>query len=409
MHLRLFLANFLALSFPSVQACGGHVPLVSSDHLRLDVNGETPSLDTLALRSTCRPKVAIYNVRVFDGEKVLPPSTVVIDGHVIGTDPAGATQRIDAENAVLLPGLIDSHTHPGGVTDLKSLTKYGVTTAYQLACFAPQHCPSLQGYDGLVDMFHASAPAAAPGSQHGQMVFNRTGNADLLVRGVNDTGRWIEEQVGWDPDFFKIIVQTPGLSQDTLNSLVSKAHLAGRKAISHAADLASHRQAVLSSTDQIHHTPLDIAIDESLARDALSRGQIVVPTLSVMKAFSELELRPGQSGNYTAAQESVRMYNDIGVPILAGTDANNEIAAVIPFGESLHSELELLAEAGMSNVDVLRAATVLPALYWGLEDRGVIEPGKRADLILVDGDPSLDIRATKNIKKVWVGGIEYSA
>lgn len=403
MYFRLFLANVLALSFPSVQACGG-----GHDHLGLDEHRGTPSLGTLALRGTCRPKVAIYNVRVFDGEKVLPPSTVVIDGHLIGADPAGATQHMDAENAVLLPGFIDSHTHPGSVTDLESLTKYGVTTAYQLACFTPQQCPSLQGYDGLVDMFYASAPAAAPGSQHGQMVLNQTGNADLLVRGVNDTARWIEEQVSWEPDFFKIIIQTPGLSQDTLNSLVSKAHTAGRKAISHAADFASHRQAILSSTDQIHHTPLDVAIDESLAQDALARGQIVVPTLSVMKAFSELELRPGRIGNYTAARESVRIYNDMGVPILAGTDANNEIAAVIPFGESMHSELQLLVEAGMSNLDALRAATFLPALYWGLEDRGVVEPGKRADLILVDGDPLLDIKVTRNIKKVWVGGREFS-
>jgi imidazolonepropionase-like amidohydrolase len=97
-----------------------------------------------------------------------------------------------------------------------------------------------------------------------------------------------------------------------------------------------------------------------------------------------------------------------GVPVLAGTDANSE--KLSPFnvqhGESLHHELELLVEAGLSNLDALRAATSLPAQYFDLKDRGVIEPGRRADLILIAGNPLEDIKATRLLKRIWCAGIE---
>jgi imidazolonepropionase-like amidohydrolase len=62
----------------------------------------------------------------------------------------------------------------------------------------------------------------------------------------------------------------------------------------------------------------------------------------------------------------------------------------------------------MSTVEVLRAATVLPAQCFGPEDRGVIEVGKRADLLLLSEDPIKDIRATKSVQKVWCCGSEFS-
>jgi len=78
----------------------------------------------------------------------------------------------------------------------------------------------------------------------------------------------------------------------------------------------------------------------------------------------------------------------------------------VPHGEGLHREFELLAAAGLAAADILRAATVLPATYFGLADRGMIEPGKRADLVLLDQDPLADIRATRSIRRIWIGGIE---
>jgi hypothetical protein len=94
---------------------------------------------------------------------------------------------------------------------------------------------------------------------------------------------------------------------------------------------------------------------------------------------------------------------------LAGTDAVGVINANIsvPFGLSLHFELENLVEAGLTTVEALRAATELAAQHHRLADRGKIAPGMRADLILLNSDPLANITNTRDIAKVWVGGIEY--
>ena len=73
-------------------------------------------------------------------------------------------------------------------------------------------------------------------------------------------------------------------------------------------------------------------------------------------------------------------------------------------GTSIHEELRLLAQAGLAPVEALQAATSLNAKVFGLEDRGVVEPGRRADLVLVSGDPTRDIAVTENLEGVWLGG-----
>jgi imidazolonepropionase-like amidohydrolase len=86
------------------------------------------------------------------------------------------------------------------------------------------------------------------------------------------------------------------------------------------------------------------------------------------------------------------------VPVLAGSDAPNPGTA---HGISLHRELELLVRAGLSPLEALRAATSTPARAFHLSDRGRIAVGLRADLVLVDGDPTTDILATRAIRTVW--------
>ncbi len=77
------------------------------------------------------------------------------------------------------------------------------------------------------------------------------------------------------------------------------------------------------------------------------------------------------------------------------------------FGESLHDELELLVEAGLSNIEALRAATVVPSQVFKLNDRGSLEPGEhRADLVMIEGNLSESIAAVIYIRRVWIQGIE---
>jgi len=101
----------------------------------------------------------------------------------------------------------------------------------------------------------------------------------------------------------------------------------------------------------------------------------------------------------------VKQLYDRGVLLTAGTDANNPW---VPAGPSLHRELELLVEAGISPLEVLAIATRNGARGLGIEpDVGTIEPGKRADLVLLSGDPSQSIGNTRRIVWVMRNGIRY--
>jgi len=102
-----------------------------------------------------------------------------------------------------------------------------------------------------------------------------------------------------------------------------------------------------------------------------------------------------------AAPQAIRQLVAAGVPLLAGTDAP---APGTTYGASLHKELEHLVDAGMTPVAALVAATSATAKAFRMTDRGRISPGARADLLLVEGDPSKQIRDTRNIVAVWKRG-----
>jgi hypothetical protein len=105
--------------------------------------------------------------------------------------------------------------------------------------------------------------------------------------------------------------------------------------------------------------------------------------------------------NEKFAEQTTRELQAAGVPILAGTDAPNPGTA---HGASLHRELELLVRSGMTPIEALASATAVSAATFHLDDRGQIAASKRADLVLVKGDPTQDIKATRDIVAVWKAG-----
>jgi imidazolonepropionase-like amidohydrolase len=110
------------------------------------------------------------------------------------------------------------------------------------------------------------------------------------------------------------------------------------------------------------------------------------------------------AGDFQAAMATVAALHAAGVPILAGTDASHLGAPGMAHGVSLHGELQLLVRAGLTPTEALRAATSVPATTFGLTDRGRIAHGARADLVLVDGDPTATISDTLSIRSVWRSG-----
>ncbi|MFC8448121.1 amidohydrolase family protein [Kitasatospora sp. NPDC057223] len=348
-------------------------------------------------------RIALVNVRVFDGNQLTAPRTVVIDNGRIGVSALGA-RRIDGGGAVLLPGLIDAHLHLQSLDTLHQLAGSGVTTALDMACFPPSLVASLRNRPGLTDIRSAGTPGVAPGSpQSGLPGFP----ANAVLTGPDQAAGFVRARIAEGSDYIKVIIDEPGLSPATLKAVTVAAHSSGRLVMAHATTGATAERALDAGVDIIQHVPLDTPLTPAVAARCAVTGTVTTPTLTMMEGFAGLGI-PGL--DYAAAEGSVAALHRAGARVLAGTDANHTpgIPVQPPFGTSLHHELELLVRAGLSSREALRAATVLPARSFGLQDRGSILPGYRADLLLIDGDPIADITATRAIRRVWVGGAEYS-
>lgn len=164
-------------------------------------------------------QVAITNVCIFDGQKICQPTTVVIDGGLIGED-ATAAKVIDGNGGVLLPGLIDAHVHLHGKESLEELAKWGVTTGLDMACWPATKVQSLRVTSedgGITDFRSPGLPATAPGSLHSHMPHYPQ---DELVASEEDARKYVERRVAEKVDYLKIIADLPGFKQKTINALV---------------------------------------------------------------------------------------------------------------------------------------------------------------------------------------------
>jgi len=357
--------------------------------------------------------IAITHVKVFDGQQLTAERTVVIANGLI-SDASTADRTIDGQHGTLLPGLIDSHVHLASVAELEQGTQWGSTTMLDMGSPAMALTDSLRHRPGLADIRGSGNPASAPGG----IQTTRMGMpATSAVTGPADAERFVSERVLEGADYIKVIVEDPrsmgpaALDVATITALVEAAHQGRLKIIAHVATLAAFSMAVEASVDIVTHAPLDADVDEDLARLLASRGIISVPTLTMMRTIVRLaEHLPTHRTaiDYAHARATVTALHRAGITILAGTDANAAPAspAKIQHGKALHDELALLVEAGLTPVEALRSATVIPAEFFGFTDRGVIEAGRRADLLLIEGDPTQDIAATQAIRGVWVAGVQ---
>ena len=347
------------------------------------------------------PKTVITNVRVFDGTKLTEPTEIIIDGDKIGSDRTNAVE-IDGGGGVLLPGLIDTHVHISKLENLHQLAKHGITTALDMGAWPPSFVDSIRNQSGVTDIRSAGTPLTAPGSSHSRIP---SMPADAMVADATQAAQWVQRRVAEGSDYIKLVADTPGPDQATLNAAALEAKRLGKLSIAHQAAYEPFQMAQKAKVDVITHVPMDKAITHEDAEILLREGCVCSPTLSMMEGVAKLG-RPGCSYDYS--EESVRNLHKANVPILAGTDANDHpgTPAQIEHGSSLHHELELLVRAGLSNVEALRSATCLAAKHFGLADRGVVADGYRADLLLIVGDPLTAVVATKNIQRVWCAGIE---
>ena len=389
----------------------------------------------------------IENVRVFDGERVIAKTSVVLTGGVIsavGTDPQvpSSATRIDGSGHTLLPGLIDSHTHAFGPVLIEALN-WGVTT--ELDMFTDwRQAQSLRdgqkdgGAPGRADLFSAGTLITAEGG-HG----TQFGMPIPTLDRAEDAPAHIAARVEEGSDYIKIVLEdgsTIGreintLSDDSARAAIAEAQKLGKLAVVHVSTVEKAQLAAAAGANGLVHIYDSGIPDASFVRAAADAGMFVVPTLTVLESVTggrggrdmaeddaltkhlsssqSSGLRAGFSTGrgvdtdgkrFAGIQKTVKDLKDAGVPILAGTDAPNPGTA---HGVSMHRELELLVGAGLTPSEALAAATSVPAKAFGLGTRGRIAVGKKADLLLVMGDPTVDILATRNIAGIWKDGVAF--
>ncbi|HEV7426020.1 MAG TPA: amidohydrolase family protein [Thermoanaerobaculia bacterium] len=383
-------------------------------------------------------QTVITNVRLFDGTKVIPHATVVIDGTRIAAAGANVAvpkdaKVIDGSGKTLLPGLIDSHTHvfPGS---LERALRFGVTTEIDmftsLRTLDPLRAEQAKGpVTNRADVYSAGTLVTVAGG-HGSEYFPIP-----TYKSGDDPQAFIDARIAEGSDYIKLILETgapygmklPTLSKNDLTALIAAAHKRGKLAVVHISTLAGAREAIDAGADALVHIFADVMPDAGFGAFVAAHHAFVVPTLTVNESttgvgsgtslITDAHLAPyltadeatslktsfpkGTNLSLTNANAAVQQLKKAGVPILAGTDAPNPGTA---HGASMHRELELLVKSGLTPIEALTAATSVAAKEFKLNDRGRIAAGLRADLLLVDGDPTSDILATRNIASVWKNG-----
>ena len=380
--------------------------------------------------------------RVFDGEKIISQANVtVVAGRIAKIESGCAVAQrqgtVDGRSKTLLPGLIDAHVHAWGDARRDAL-RFGVTT--ELDQFTDWHTladarkqrVSLAETD-QADLWSAGTLVTAPGghgTEYGFPIPTLTNPADARA--------FVDARIREDSDWIKIVrddgtaysptYHLPTLTEATVKATIAAAHARHKLTVIHIIKREDAREAIADGVDGLAHIFADQPADRAIVQLAVRNKAFVIPTLAVTSTIAgdphgaRLRADPALLPMLSSDQSemlgrafpskghpqflangltSVRMLHAAGVPILAGTDAGNPGTA---HGASLHEELALLVQAGLTPAQALAAATSVPAKAFGLVDRGRIAPGLRADLLLVDGDPTRDILATRRIAGIWKNG-----
>ena len=387
--------------------------------------------------------VLIRDVRVFDGEQVLLHRNVLLrDGRIARVggsqfDAEGA-EVIEGQGKTLLPGLIDAHVHvPEDLQDaLGQALSLGVTTVLDMFNggdrFKVMKRVQSEDPQDIADVRTAGIGATSPGGHPTQM-----GGPFAIptISGPEEAQAFVDARIAEGSDYIKIIYDdlagtfgpanaVPKPTAETLRALIKAAHVRDKLAVVHISTEQQAREAITAGADGLVHMFTGESVSRDFGRLAGRHGIFVVPTLSTVFAIcgdpdgprllkdpnlnpfirpawrAGLEQRLGltRPPSCKATREGLTDLIRAKVPILAGTDAP---VPGTTYGASLHGELALLVRSGLSPVQALAAATSIPAGVFGLKDRGRIRSGMRADLVLVEGNPTREIRATRNIKAVW--------
>ena len=417
-----------------------------------------------ALTHAPRGELIIRNARLFDPRdlSVTPATSVVVSGDRIirvGPDadvkPSAKAEVIDAKGSFLMPGLWDNHQHfsdHDGALDLAN----GVTSARDMANDTDTFLERVARFDDGTELGPRVLKAG---------IIDGIGEFAGPTKMRVDTADQAIQDVDWYADHGYVQIKIySSIKPELVPVIADHAHARGLRVSGHVPAFMSARQFVEGGADEIQHINFivlnflfpevketrnrdrfikvaehagEFTPDKPEVRDFINflrdHHTVLDPTMSAFEGLfcgnpsaptpgleeiaprfppqvrremlsGALEVPPDKQAAYHEAFPAMlrllKAIYDAGVTIIPGTDA---LA-----GYMLHHELELYSRAGIPPAEVLRMATWTPALVMGVnKDRGVIAPGKLADMILVDGDPTKNIQDINKITTVIKGGKVY--
>lgn len=389
-----------------------------------------PALVLQAFSGSAAP-LLIRGATVFEGTAQVPRvADVLVDeeGRIAKVAPGLSQEKgmqvVDAQGLALLPGLLDLHTHwtpnfkPSALPQIaNAYLVHGVTTVNDFHQAPEAYAPRRAWLDTIdAPSVRFTARISTPlghGADWADEATTRWVNSPEAARVA------VRAVVAYRPDLIKVFndgwrynnaPDNSSMDEPTLTALVDEAHAHALRVYTHTVTLARGKQAARAGVDVIAHSILDAGADAELVASMRQHGTYYAPTLAVYEP-----LKPGQKppadadspvlrqrqANFAKALANVATLHRGGVPIALGTDAG---MPGTPHGEATLHELELLVRAGLTPAEALQAGTANSARAAGLDDRGTLEPGKRADLLLVSGKPWQDIGDIRNVRRVFVAG-----
>ena len=383
----------------------------------------------------------ITQTNLFDGESWLPETDIVFSkGLIIAMGSNLVSQYpqakiINGKGKTIIPGLIDAHTHAWGDALTKAV-KFGVTTELDMftnnifAITQRELRQDNQKNSQQADLFSAGTLVTAPnghGTEYGFKI--------PTIENASQAEMFVSSRVEEGSDYIKIVYNAnaqgmPSINQETLQAVIASAQSRGKLAVVHISNYPSALDAIKAGANGLVHSFMDKTDMSPLVNLMAKNSQFIIPTLSVMDSMvgakntqqllsdfekqgfdlsaqrAQLSTLLSNKHNASAsaqAKHNVNTFLDAGVLILAGTDAPNPGTA---HGISLHGELALLVQSGLTPTQALKAATSNPAKAFNLTDRGLLKVGMKADLVLLDDDPKTNINNTRKIHAIFKNGFK---
>jgi len=365
---------------------------------------------------------------LFDGEGAPKPGLGVLveDGRVKRVAPAGtfdgfAGTVVDTAGGTLMPGLMDCHVHlcfgaegdPGSALDKLAPAQVALRALERAQATLAGGITAVRDCGGKDYLEFAARDACNEGRflgptvrAVGRMICMTGGHGNRVGRiadGAADIVRAVREQVHAGADLIKIMatggVMTPGVNPEDAHYTaeemaagIAEGRRFHRKSASHAQGAEGILNAVRGGIDSIEH---GIYMNDECVAEMLARGTFLVPTVAAVRNIVAMKDRgiPEYAVRKAVAaaeshERSFRMFYAAGGRIALGTDAGT------PFNRHGENalELEYMTEWGMRPLDALKAGTSAAADLIGLADEGRVREGAAADFLIVDGDPTADIR-----------------